>query len=119
MAAHNDLGNKGEKMALHYLFSSGYEILETNYRFSRAEVDIIAKDNDVLVFVEVKSRSTERYGPPENAVDENKIILMMDAAYDYMEKVNHNWEIRFDIISIILSRNNAPKLKHLEDAFVP
>jgi len=98
MAAHNDLGRKGEKLAIDYLLSDGYSVLETNYRFSRAEIDIIAKKNNILVFVEVKSRSSIKYGLPELAVSEKKVILLMDAAYHYMEKVNHQWEIRFDVV---------------------
>lgn len=119
MAAHNELGKRGERLALDYLISDDYEVLETNYRFSRAEVDIIAKKADLLVFVEVKSRSSLKFGMPESGVSHKKVKLMMDTAYHYMEKINHEWEIRFDVISLLLRKNESPMLKHIKDAFVP
>lgn len=119
MAKHNELGKKGEKIAVNYLLANRYEILEENYRFSRAEVDIIAKKEEVLIFVEVKTRSNVSWGTPEQFVSPKKIELIMDAAYHYMEKVNHDWEIRFDIIAITFSKTNEMKLEHFKDAFVP
>ena len=119
MAAHNELGKKGEKMALDYLIADDYEVLEINYRFSRAEVDIIARKDELLVFVEVKSRSSLKFGVPESSVNNKKIRLLMDAAYHYMEKIDHSWEIRFDIISLLIKKNQTPFLKHIKDAFVP
>ncbi len=119
MAAHNEVGKLGEKLALDYLVCEKYEVLETNYRFSYAEVDIIARKDGVLIFVEVKTRSSDKYGMPELFVSPRKTKLMMDAAYHYMEMIEHDWEIRFDVISLLLPKHQAPRLNHIKDAFVP
>ncbi len=119
MAAHNELGNRGEVLAQAFLRDKNYQILETNWRFSRAEIDIIAKHNEVLVFVEVKTRSYETFGEPEAFVSEQKEGLMLDAAQVYMLQINHDWEIRFDIIGITLRKGYPPKIRHYEDAFFP
>ena len=105
-------------MAVKHLISDNYKILETNWRFSRAEIDIIAKQGEILVFLEVKTRSYAFYGQPEEAVTEKQERLIMDAAQRYMEKIGHEWEIRFDIISIIIDKNKAlSRLEHFKDAF--
>ena len=119
MAEHNDLGNYGEKLASEYLKSKGYKIIETNWSYSRAEVDIIAWDGDVLVFVEVKTRSYDSLGKPEDFINKKKIRLLAQAAAVYMEKINHDWELRFDVISIINRKNKQPSVKHFIDAFFP
>ncbi len=116
MSKNINTGNQGESIAKDFLIKKGYKILETNWRFSRAEIDIIALDSQVLIFIEVKTRSTDLFGEPELAVNQHKQNLMMDAANAYMEKINYDWEIRFDIISIILQREQA-QIKHFEDAF--
>lgn len=116
MGKHLETGRKGEEIARNYLESRGYIILETNWRFSRAEIDIICKDGEILVFVEVKTRSYDSFGQPEEFVSKSKEKLMMDAATVYMHQVNHEWEIRFDIISII-TKGSYHELKHYKDAF--
>lgn len=118
MAKHNETGNRGEAIAAAYLAAQGWEILERNWRFSRAEIDIIAKEGKVLVFVEVKTRSTDYFGKPEEFVSFRKEQLMTDAAGVYMEKTSHDWEIRFDIISVIL-KGEQHRLEHFRDAFFP
>lgn len=116
MAKHNELGQRGEILARQHLEEKGYQILEVNWRTGRAEIDIIAKWNEVLIFVEVKTRSDNYFGEPEDFIDQKKKNLLTGAAGIYMELVNHDWEIRFDIIAIII-KNNKPYLKHIEDAF--
>lgn len=116
MADHNDTGKKGEELAKNYLESKAYRILETNWRFSKAEVDIIAMDGEVMVFVEVKTRSDNNFGYPEEFVSKNKEQLLMDAAAVYTNRVGHEWEIRFDIISII-TKGSYHELTHIKDAF--
>lgn len=111
------IGDKGEAIAVDFLDRKGYQILETNWRFSRAEIDIIAFDGEILVFVEVKTRSYDYYGKPEEFVTLKKEKLMADAATVYMDKINHDWEIRFDIISILLPKNKTPIIEHFKDAF--
>lgn len=118
MSKNLELGRRGEQIAVRHLVRQGYTILETNWRFSRAEIDIIAMHDQILVFVEVKTRSTAFFGAPELAVTNHKKNLMIDAANAYMIQINHDWEIRFDIISIILE-NEPPTLQHFQDAFFP
>lgn len=110
------LGNKGESIAVNYLKAKGYTILETNWRASHTEVDIIAEFNNQIIFIEVKTRSYDYYGPPEEFVDRRKQQNMTFAANRYMELKNYEGEIRFDIIAIIL-KGGYRKFNHIEDAF--
>jgi len=114
-----ELGNKGEDLACQHLIALGYNILERQWRFSKLEIDIIAKDGDILVFVEVKTKSYNYYGEPEESVSKRKESLIIDGAFQYMEKVHHEWEIRFDIISILMDRDKNPIIRHFKDAFFP
>ena len=111
-------GDRGEQMAVELLQAKGYQILERNWRFSRAEIDIIAKQKDILVFIEVKTRSTALFGEPEEFLTSKQESLITDAAAVYMEQIGHDWEIRFDIISITL-QPPQPIIRHFEDAFFP
>jgi len=119
MAKHNLLGEEGERLAASYLQQKGYSILETNWRYSRAEVDIIAMDGDVLVCVEVKSRSTEMWGSPETAVTAKKEKLLGDALSMYMEEIDHQWEVRFDVVAVVIINDRHHEIKHYKDAFFP
>jgi len=119
MAQHNEIGRLGEQLAEKYLKQNNYEILETNWRYSRAEIDIIAKENGVLVFVEVKSRSNDRFGNPEDSISEKKRSFLADAATRYMEIIGHEWEIRFDVISLIISTPEKYTIDHFKDSFFP
>jgi len=118
LAQLHETGKKGEKLAAELLISKGYQVLETNWRFSRAEIDIIAKKEEILVFVEVKTRSSDYFGQPEEFIDSKKEKLIADAASEYMKQVGHEWECRFDFISIILT-GPSYRIKHIEDAFFP
>ena len=118
MAKHNETGKIGEDIAYAYLLEKGMLILERNWRYKRAELDIIAMDAKTMVFVEVKTRTDNILGSPENAVDTRKRQLMIRAAIAYMHHAKHEWTIRFDIISIVL-RNNMPQIDHIKDAFFP
>ncbi len=119
MAHHNDIGDRGEALAVKFLENKGCIILEKNWRYSKAEIDIIAKEDEVLIFVEVKTRTSDIYGMPAEFVSRKKEELMVSAASRYMEKTGHDWEIRFDIISVLLSDVNNPLIRHDEDAFFP
>ncbi|KGO90327.1 YraN family protein [Flavobacterium suncheonense] len=116
MAAHNELGKQGEEAAVVFLKKEGYEILERNWVFQKAEIDIIAKKNDVLAIVEVKTRSNTEYGDPQNFVNQKKIKLLVKAVNEYVGTKNLDFNIRFDIIAV---KNDATKLQveHLENAF--
>ena len=119
MAIQQDIGNKGEEIAKAFLEKKGYEILATNWRYSRAEIDIIAQDGDNLVFVEVKTRSSSYFGAPAAFVTPKKETFMAHAASAYMEEIDYEDEIRFDVIGILLLKGKAPKIEHYEDAFFP
>lgn len=106
-------GKKGEIYAQNYLTEKGYIILFTNWRHRRAEIDIIAKDESVIVFVEVKTRSNLAFGTPECFVDKKKIKNMREAADAYIEQFDWKGELRFDVIAI----ENENKITHFEDAF--
>lgn len=121
MSKHNQIvGKKGEELALQHLKSANYEPIVCNWRFGRAEVDIIAwSPARILVFVEVKTRQHSPFGYPEEAVSHKKQKLLYEAATEYMYQHNYEGEIRFDIISIVLYEQMPPHLEHFEDAFFP
>lgn len=115
------IGNEGEELAAAYLESKGYTVLDRNYHFERAEVDIVAYDNETcIVFVEVKTRSTNQYGEPEEHINEEKIqnIYKAAEAWIYERKMDGS-PVRFDIISILQQNDEAPEIKHFENAFRP
>lgn len=119
MAKHNETGQHGEALALALLLEKGYEVLETNWRYRRLEVDIIAMDGDTLVFVEVKTRTFDYHGRPEEFVDAKKMKFLQRAGQAYMRKIDHDWAIRFDVIAVQLKSIGGLEIKHLEDAFFP
>lgn len=115
---HNQtFGNKGEELAKTFLLQKGYELLEQNWRHKKSEVDLICRKEGIIIFVEVKTRSTDRFGYPEEAVGAKKEEKLAQAAAEYIEQTNHQGEIRFDIISIILGKET--EVHHIEDAFFP
>ena len=116
MAFHNLLGEEGEKIAVRYLKSKGYIVYQTNWRFGKLEIDIIAEDGQELVFIEVKTRSSETYGRPEEAVDDVKETAILNAADIYVRDFNLEIEVRFDIISVLMNKNKS-KICHIIDAF--
>jgi putative endonuclease len=117
MAAHNELGKKGEQLAIDFLIKNKYKILEKNYRYLKAEVDIIAQKENILAVVEVKTRSTDYFGDPQDAVNPKKIRRLVSAIDYYVIDKDLEVEVRFDIIAII-HKNNKTKIEHLEDAFL-
>lgn len=117
MAQHNELGKKGEKLAQDYLWANGYEILETNYRFEKAEIDIIAQKDDTLVIIEVKTRSSASFGFPEEFISTKKEQLIFEATEGYIEEKAISLPIRFDVISILKKENNTLEVEHFKDAF--
>ena len=117
MAHHNELGKTGEQLAADYLLKKGYRILERNYYYDKAEIDIIAqKEPGVLAIIEVKTRSSNYFGDPQDFINSSKIKLLVKAANEYVISNNLNEEIRFDIIAIIKNKTTQ-KIQHFEDAF--
>ncbi len=117
MAKHINLGKRGEDIAVEYLSGKGYAIVERNWRNSHKEVDVIARDGDTLVIVEVKTRRTDLYGFPDEAVSERKQKLLVDAANAYIEKCDLDCDTRFDIVSVVLHDNGKADVEHIENAF--
>lgn len=118
MADHNKLGAKGEQLALALLKKKGYSILAENWRSGKNEVDVIARIADTVVFVEVKTRSTAYFGDPSKAVSIAKQKRTIQAANDYLEQHELEFEARFDVISVVISEKDY-QLDHMEDAFYP
>lgn len=117
MARHNELGKLGEEKAVEFLLSIGHSILSRNYRYARAEIDIISKSNEMLVFTEVKTRSTEYFGLPEESIDRKKRKLLMKAAGEFLVQNKIDLAVRFDVISI-LNNNGKLEVRHIPNAFV-
>ncbi|WNW01388.1 YraN family protein [Tenacibaculum sp. HL-MS23] len=117
MAQHNDLGKKGEELAITYLQDNGYAIIEKNYRFKKAEVDIIAQKEGVLVAIEVKTRSSTYFGNPQDFVHPKKIKLLVMAIDNYVIEKDLDIEVRFDIIAVLKNKDTY-NIHHIEDAFL-
>lgn len=118
MAQHNLLGKKGEMLAARYLLDKGYAILEYNWRSGHKEIDIIAKERDTLVFVEVKSRASNTYGDAADAVTPAKISRLISAAEAYVRYKKVDSDFRFDIITVV-GDGECHAIEHIEEAFCP
>lgn len=105
-------GQFAEQQAAIFLEKKGYKILATNYRHGRGEIDLIATENNIVVFVEVKSRKNAAFGQPETAVNHKKQALIQQTAEGYLEELGLQNPIRFDIIAIV-----GQEITHFEDAF--
>ena len=103
-------------MAVDYLLKRGYYVLERNYRFDKAEVDIIAQKDNLLAIVEVKTRSTADFGNPQDFVKPKQIQRLVKAVNEYVMEHDLDVEVRFDIIAIV-KQNKSFEIEHLEDAF--
>jgi putative endonuclease len=116
MAEHNKLGDLGEELAVEHLVKNGYDILERNYTYQKAEVDIIAQKGNTLVVVEVKTRSTADFGNPQDFLKPKQIKRLVMAVDAYINENDLDVEVRFDIIAIVIEGKTVD-LEHLEDAF--
>lgn len=116
MAEHNELGKLGEELAVEFLQKNGYDILETNWVFQKAEIDIITQKDTILAIVEVKTRSSIDFGLPQDFVKPKKIQLLVKAVNEYVISNDLDVEVRFDIIAIHKEGKNY-KIEHIEDAF--
>ena len=118
MSNHLDIGLAGELLACTHLVREGYTIIENNWRYKRAEVDIICTKGDTLVFVEVKTRTSVYMGDPSSAVTRAKQKHIVRAADAYVKDYEGDPDVRFDIIGIIMN-SKEQTLEHIEDAFYP
>jgi putative endonuclease len=117
MADHNELGELGEKRAQEYLRSKGFNILHTNWQCGKLELDIVAEKDGQLVVVEVKTRSTETFEHPQEAITNRKIRNIINATHDYIFQFDWQGETRFDVISVIPHGSDFT-IEHIEDAFL-
>lgn len=116
MASHNDFGNEAEELAVKFLVENGYEIITRNYRYLKAEIDIIAKKDNILCIIEVKARSTDYFMEPQEAVNKKKIRLIISATDAFIQESNDNSDVRFDIITVIPNDKDFI-INHIKDAF--
>ncbi len=117
MAQHNDFGKKAEDLAADFLLKNGYKILARNFRYQKAEIDIIAEKDSLIVICEVKARSTDVFNLPQESVNKKKIKLLVSAADYYVREFNLIKEVRFDIISVLPDEKENLIIEHIRDAF--
>lgn len=115
MATHNDTGKLGEELAEAYLIGQSFAILHKNWRYKKLEVDLIISKNNILHFVEVKCRASEKFGYPEENVTSTKLKNVMKAAEQYLYEYPQWKKIQFDILSVVLSE--PPNFFLIEDVF--
>jgi len=118
MAEHNELGHTGEQIAVEYLANKGYEILKTNWRHKKKEIDIIARDGDYLIIVEVRTRTSELWEHPKETITKAKIRFLVDAAEAYIMKNDIMTETRFDVVTLIPTVDRW-EIEHIKEAFYP
>jgi putative endonuclease len=107
MAQHNELGKSGEQIAVNLLIEKGYEIKERNWRFKKAEIDIIAQKDNFLIAVEVKTRSTDDFGDPQEFLKPKQKNLLIVAMDEYVVSKGLDVEVRFDVIGIIKNKKET------------
>ncbi len=117
MAQHNELGKKGEQAAATFMKSKGYKVLERNWRIYRHEIDIVAEDEEYIIFVEVKTRTTREWGNPEDFIGKGKIKRIVEAADLYLQDSDIDKPARFDIISAVWDGQSF-EIEHIDDAFM-
>lgn len=117
MAEHNILGTRGEDLAVEFLKDKGHQIVERNWRLSGYEIDIISEDDEFIVFVEVKTRSSSQWGNPEQSIGKQRMRRMINGASHYLKLNNIDKPARFDIVAIIVSEKEK-EIEHFEDAFL-
>ena len=116
MAAHNELGKLGEELAVDFLIQNGYTILERNWHYQKAEIDILASKEKTLAVVEVKTRSSADFGLPQDFVNSKKIKQLVSAVNSYIDNTEIDLDVRFDIIAILKTPENT-SIEHIQDAF--
>lgn len=117
MADHNDFGKIAEDLAAGHLQKNGYRILARNFRFQKAEIDIVAEKDEFIIIVEVKARSTDAFMLPQEAVTRTKMRSIVSAANHYLEESGKQNEVRFDIISVLPDNKRNLIIDHIIDAF--
>lgn len=119
MSQSSELGIKGEEFAADFLKNNGYKILSRNFRYGKYEIDIIAENNEFLVFAEVKTRADNPLDPPANAVTRDKQKAMIWAAEAYIKRYRIDKESRFDVIVVLQKYEDDFSIEHIPYAFYP
>lgn len=117
MAQHNELGKKGEQAAVNFMKNKGFNVLKRNWRMYRHEIDIVAEDEEHIIFVEVKTRTTRQWGNPEDFIGKAKIRRIVEAADLYLQINDIEKPARFDIISAVWD-GQVFEIEHIDDAFL-
>ena len=116
MAAHNEIGTWGEEQAVAFLQRKGYDIIERDWKSGHRDLDIIAANDDMLVFVEVKTRRNRVFGEPEEAIDYRKLQNLRQAINYYVKSRRINREFRLDVITVVgTPEGGSPEITHIED----
>src|SRR3989344_5204570 len=115
MALHNTIGKEGEELARKYLENKGYSIVVQNYRTKRAEIDIIAKHKNTLIFVEVRTKHHEQYGSPEETIDYKKRMRLQRNAAAYIHRTKYRGPYRIDAVCMIIGGNGLERISHYEN----
>ena len=114
---HIQTGERGEELATEFLINKGYKILDKNWRHGHGEIDIIAKINNILVFVEVKTRKNLEFGEPEYSITKNKQKQIRKIAEAYLYENSTDLDCRIDVVAILLKKNLPPEINHIKNAF--
>ena len=117
MADHNEFGKLAEELAEQFLVQKNYKILAKNFRYQKAEIDIIAEFENQIIIVEVKARKTDAFMLPQETINKRKIKLIVSAANYFLEENNIDKETRFDAISVLPDESGKLEITHLENAF--
>ena len=118
MAQHNQTGSTGEAMAVKYFTDNGFTLLHQNWRHSHWEVDIIAAKENVLHFIEVKTRRNNKFGQPEESVDEKKIRNLFNASEEYQHQYPEWKRVQYDVLSITVHKNETASYFFIEDIYL-
>ena len=117
MSEKKEIGNIGERLAAEFLQKKGYRVVAQKFRHRRGEIDLIVKRDNWVLFIEVKTRSSTHYGNPETFVLANQVRLIYETAEEWIYSNDWHGDIRFDVVSILLSENGEePVIEHIEDA---
>jgi len=117
MAEHNDFGNLAEDLAVEYLEKKNYRIIARNFRYQKAEIDIVAEFENLIVVAEVKARSYNTIIEPQEAVTKKKIKSIVMCTDFFMQDRTIDKEVRFDIITVLPDEKGVLQLTHIQDAF--
>lgn len=120
MASHNELGKMGEDVAHQFLIENGYKVITRNWFFNKKEIDIIALKDDLLIFIEVRTRASKNWEDPRESITPKKIRNIVLAADAYIKQTQFDMEVRFDVVTCIPSKDNSKwEIELIEKAFIP